>query len=262
MKDKNNGFDHPVYAEYFGNLINVRTVPQKLHEEGNERTKMHYPLVKEIAIGSLSQYEGFESFKNDNVFVLCNLRINVPQDGNKKIRGWHKKNPDIVALNSNGEIAAFECKNEAKFSRGDIERMAMTFITIKDFAGPFPLSDRGSMIKDSWSKWSFIYRRCYEKESRFPTLQESLNELFFIEDFEEKQHWAECVMKYIKSSKFRYIIAFAGQSDHGAIHSMIKEFESEIKKNDNSLSDLSEKLFFLSFMNKKIQNLSPAKDYL
>jgi hypothetical protein len=263
MKNKDKGFNHPVYAKFFGNLINVRTVPQKSHDKKDERRFVHYPLAKEIAIGSLSQFDGFDSYTNENVFVLCNLRINVPQDGNKKIRTWYKKNPDILALTSNSEITAIECKNEAKFDKKEIERMAMTFITIKDFAGPFPLSDRGSMVKDGWNKWAFIYRRCYEKDSRFSTLQASLNELFLIKNFEEKQYWAKRVMEYIKSSKFRYIIAFAGPPYRRAIQGLIKEFELKIGKYDSALSGFSEKPLFLSIADTgKLLNLSSAKDYL
>jgi hypothetical protein len=256
----NKGFEHPIYKKYFSNLRNVRNVPQDKHDKTPERVNVHYPLAREIAEGKLTQYEGFESYIHKNVLVLCNLRINASQDEGKDIRPWKKKNPDIIALTSQGEISAFECKNDAKFPVNDIDRMAMTFITLIDIAGPYTLSNRTS--KDTWSKWSFLYKTCYEKENRFPTLQDSLSELFSIRDFEKKKHWAQLVTESIKGSKFRYIIAFAGVPKRENIKELIRELKMRINEYDPSINDFVERISFLSLENGKIRNFSQARDYL
>jgi len=87
----NKGYEHPVYKKYFKSLKNVRIVPQKTQDEDPERVNVHYPLAREIATGKLTQYEGFDAYFQENVFVLCNLRINTSHDNQEKNRTWSKK---------------------------------------------------------------------------------------------------------------------------------------------------------------------------
>jgi len=138
--------------------------------------------------------------------------------------------------------------------------MGKTFITLMDLAGPYTLSNKTS--KDGWSKWAFLYKSCYEKDTRFPSLQASLSELFSLKDFEAMQQWARLTMKYIKSSKFRYTIAFAGEPKLKTIQKMMKKFEIKIKELEPSLIDFADKIFFLSLEKGEIKSLKPAKDYL
>lgn len=109
------GFNHPVYQKYFGNLRNVRIVPQDKQDKKPEREKVHYPLVKEIAVDNLARFEGFDSYIQKNILILNNLRIYASRDEGREIRTWHKKNPDITVLTSQGQITVIECKQEALF---------------------------------------------------------------------------------------------------------------------------------------------------
>lgn len=196
--------------------------------------------------------------------MLNNLRINVPEENGKRIRPWHKKNPDIVTITATGEVTVFECKTEANFTRKDIVRMAQTYITIQDFAGPFPLSDKKkkSIIKNNFDKWRLIYRRCYEKESRFPSFQDSLENLFLLRDFEKKQIWAEQAMKHIKGYKYRYIVAYKGDAEVENIQTLVKNINSISNDYNNSFSNLSEKLLFLSISSdRKIRYIKPASAF-
>ena len=257
MNDK--GFEHPVYKKYFGNLRNVRIVTQETHDETTERVTVHYPLARGIAEGELAKFNGYDSYISENVFVLNNLRVNASRDEGKEIRPWTKKNPDITVLTSQGQITVIECKNEAKFSRDDIDRMAKTFITLFDIAGPYTLSDKTT--KDSWSKWSFLYKSCYEKDSRYPSLQESLGELFSFKDIKEKQRWAQLVTEYIKSSKFQYVIAFAGEANRQNIQGMIEKLSKKINEYEPSLTDIKRLISFISLQHWKIHDFRPATDY-
>ncbi len=258
MNDK--GFNHPVYKEYFGNLRNVRIVPQKSHDKKPERENVHYPLVKEIAVGKLARFEGFDSYIQKNVLILNNLRIKTSRDQGRKLRDWSGKNPDITVLTSQGQITVIECKQEAKFSKDDIDRIAMSIITLSDLAGPYTLSDKTT--KDSWSKWSFLYHSCYETESRYPSLQESLNDLFFMKSLLEMQHWTDLITAYIKSSKFRYVIAFDGPANKENIQRMMNILEMNVKYYESSLADLAKIIYFLTLQDGKIRDIRPANDYL
>jgi len=254
------GFDHPVYQKYFGNLRNVRIVTQKMHDETTERVNVHYPLVKEIAVGNLVRLKGFDSYTRKNVFVLNNLRINTARDEGKELRIWKQKNPDITVLTSKGQIAVIECKQEAKCDKDDIDRMARTIITLLDLAGPYTLSNKTT--KDSWSKWLFLYKKCYEIDARYPSLEASLKELFSMKDLSTMKCWADSVTEYIKSSHFRYVIAFDGLAKRENIQNLMQALEKKIKEYEPSLADVTKKIYFLSLQGGKIHDFRPATDYL
>lgn len=254
------GFEHSTFKKYFGNLRNVRIVAQKSHDTTSERIHVHYPLAREIALGNLARIKGFDSYIHKNVFVLNNLRVNTSQYKGRDIRLWTKKNPDITVLTAQGQITVIECKQEAKFSKDDIDRMARTIITLFDLAGPYTLSDKTT--KDCWSKWSFIYKSCYEKDSRYPSLQETLSELFSMKDLSEMQRWAHLIMEYIKSSKFRYIIAFDGPAKREKIQEMMDSLETKVKDYEPSLTDVMRKIYLLSLQDGKIHDICPANNYL
>ncbi|MEI6154216.1 MAG: hypothetical protein WCQ90_09050, partial [Deltaproteobacteria bacterium] len=95
----------------------------------------------------------------------------------------------------------------------------------------------------------------------YPSLQESLGELFSFKDIKEKQRWAQLVTEYIKSSKFQYVIAFAGEANRQNIQGMIEKLSKKINEYEPSLTDIKRLISFISLQHWKIHDFRPATDY-
>lgn len=253
------GYDHPIYKKYFGNLKNIRFVPQSSHDQKLERVKVQYPLAKLIALGELVKLYGFESCSRGDVLVLCNLRINVSCKEGNPVRKWTKKNPDIIALTLSGQINVFECKRECSFKLDEIERMAKTLITLSDLAAPYTVCGAGV---SSWSKWAILYKNCFEKELRFPALSNTLEERFSLKTDQGKQKWADSIMEYIRSNKYKYIIAFSGAARREKIKEMMILLEEKVFAYEPAFNNVRKKIFIISLLNGKITDLRPVGDYL
>lgn len=89
-----------------------------------------------------------------------------------------------------------------------------------------------------------------------------MRESFSMKDLSTMQRWADSVTEYIKSSHFRYVIAFDGLTRRENIQNLMQALEKKIKEYEPSLADVTKKIYFLSLQEGEIHDFRPATHYL
>jgi hypothetical protein len=242
--------DHVHWKEWnenFKKCKNIRIIPNEKQYKGPERMFVHYPLVRFIGKGKLSEHrlKELKKFKKDSTLILCNLMIPL-SDAYSNSCDWVDKRPDIICLTKMGDVLVIQCKPKEGIAKTDgIEDDIKGFLTTKFLATNHPIKRKierkKEILSSDLAKLENLYDARYPRHLKFPYFRTTLNELFSIKTDRDVSLWSEKVMNSIRNDKLIFGFAFDGDMNEETAYSL-KNFHA------NFLSKMgrNNKLFYFA----------------